>query len=181
MANDAHDNAQTDREALARFTKEEKPKRRRTNRPKLCTHGYPAIPDPRGCIACWKRHPGYVKPKVVARQPIPFPTSVSCEKCFMPSQTGFPPLRRVVGSKPATYEHATCPPNTNAEPAPARRAMRALRRMLRASLRRHIRKMLNIHRQRQEQALILRMAERRLARAVIAAAEEHERDQAHAG
>jgi len=158
--------------------KEEKPKRRR--KAKLCDHGYPSIPDPRGCAICWTKHPGFAKPKSVATPPPDMSHAITCEKCFLPSQTGFPPLRRVKDSKPAIYEHTLCPPDVNAGPAPARRIMRDLRQTLRRSLRRHLRKMLRIEHARHERGVILRMAEARLTRAVITAAEERDRDQADA-
>lgn len=177
MANDAHDNAETDKEMLARVTKKQT-RRPRAKKVKLCVHGFPSIPDPRGCATCWNKHPGFVKAKPIVHPAPDMSHAITCEKCFLPSQRGFPPLRRVPDSKPAVYTHLLCPPDVNAGPMPERRIMRGLRRTLRRSLRRHMRKMIHIQKARHERGVILRMAEARLTRAVIAAAEERDRDQA---
>jgi len=169
MANDTH---------LAKVTK--RLRKPRAKKVKLCVHGFPSIPDPRGCATCWNKHPGFVKAKPAVHPAPDMSHAVACEKCFLPSQRGFPPLRRVPNSSPAVYEHLLCPPDVNAAPAPDRRFMRGIRRTIRQSLRRHLRKMIHIQKARNERAVVLRMAERRLTNAVIAAAEERDRDSASA-
>lgn len=154
------------------------PKRRRTKKPKLCTHGYPAIPNPRGCAACWTKHPGYVKPKPKERAVPVFAQQVTCEKCFLPSQTGMPPLRRMAAPKgePAKYAHTVCPSDTMAGATSPRRIRRFLRRTLVGSLRRHMRKMARIQHARRERASVLRIETARLER-LLAIKERQEKEE----
>lgn len=135
---------------------EKKPKRVRTKKPKLCDHGYPAIPDPRGCAACWKKHPGYVKPKPKALKPKEDIRQATCEKCFLPSQSGTPPLMRISeASDVPKYAHRVCPSAATAAAGLPRRQKRALRRGLASSLCSHMGKMRCIKRARRERAVVL--------------------------
>jgi hypothetical protein len=154
-----------------------KPKRRRTRKPKLCDHGYPAIPDPRGCAACWTKHPGYIKPKPKVRVPLEGTQQVSCEKCLLPAQTGTPPLVRLAGApdEPAKYEHLVCPSDAMAGATLPRSKKRALRQGLVRSLRSHMRKMLRIERSRHERAVVLRIETARAERLLAAKEKEKSR------
>lgn len=155
-----------------------KPKRRRTKQPKLCTHGYPAIPHPRGCAACWTKHPGYVKPKPKERTITEGIRQVTCEQCFLPAQTGAPPLMRLAGAanEPAKYEHRVCPADAMAGATLPRSKKRSLRQALASSIRRHMRKMLRIQRARRERAVVLRIETARAER--LLAAKEKEKPRA---
>ncbi len=147
-----------------------KPKRRRAKKPKLCEHGYPAIPNPRGCAACWTKHPGYVKQEPKAKEAkLKVVRHVTCETCFLPSQTGAPPLVRLAEEPdtPAKYGHRVCPSDTVAGAVPSRERRRSFRQTLARSLRSHMRKMLGIERTRHQRVRVLRIetahAERLLA------------------
>ena len=150
-----------------------KPKRHRTKKPKLCDHGYPAIPDPRGCAACWTKHPGYVKPEAKERKPPKGIRQVTCEKCFLPAQTGAPPLVRLAEASevPAKYEHQLCPSDTTGGATLPRAKHRSFRRTLAASLRSHMRKMIRIERSRRDHVRVLRVATA-LAERLLAAKEK---------
>lgn len=159
------------------------PKRKRARKPKLCAHGYPAIPDPRGCAACWTKHPGYVKPKPKTRKELkeqkpPEDTrQVTCEKCFLPSQPGAPPLRRIIteaSDEPVKYAHRACPSDKMGGAVP-RKLRRSLRQGLARSLRSHMRKMLRIERSRRERAVVLRIETARAKRLLAAKRKEESR------
>jgi hypothetical protein len=153
-----------------------KPKRRRTKKPKLCEHGYPAIPNLRGCAACWTKHPGYVKPKREERKPPADVRQVTCEKCFLPSQPGLPPLRLLVTKapdEPAKYAHRACLAEDDSPGGRLPRKMRrALRQGLVRSLRSHLRKMFRIERARRERAVVLRIEAARAERLLAAKRKE---------
>lgn len=144
--------------------------RRRLKRPKLCDHGYPAIPDPRGCAIHWTRHPGYVKPEAKEPMPPKDVRQVTCEKCFLPAQIGAPPLVRLAGApdEAAKYEHLVCPSDTAAAAAPPRDRRRLFRRRLTASIRSHLRKMLRIKTARRQRIRVLRVETARTERLLAA-------------
>jgi uncharacterized membrane protein len=155
---------------------DEKPKRRRPKKSKLCEHGYPSIPDPRGCAACWTKHPGYTKPKPKERKPPEGIHQVTCEKCFLPAQSGSPPMVRIAApaGEAAKYEHRVCPSDMMAGATLPRRQRRSFRRGLASSLRRHMRKMVRIKRARRERAVVLRIETARAER-LLAAKEKEKR------
>ena len=152
-----------------------KPKRRRTKKPKLCDHDRPAIPALRGCATCWTKHPGYVKPKPKVRKPQEGIRQVTCEKCLLPSQTGTSPLVRLKGvrGRAAKYEHRICPSNTIVGATLSRERRRAFRRMLAASLRRHMRKMIRIETARRARVRVLRIETARAERLLAAKEKEN--------
>lgn len=147
-----------------------KQKRRRAKKPMLCDHGYPAIPDPRGCAACWTKHPGYVKQEPKERKPTKDIRQVTCEKCFLPAQTGSPPLVRLASAEaaPAKYEHRPCPSDTTGGATLPRAKRRSFRRTLTASLRSHMRKMIRIEHSRRDRVRVLRVATAREERLLAA-------------
>lgn len=154
-----------------------KPKRRRTKKPVLCEHGYPAIPDPRGCAACWTKHPGYVKSKPKERKPPEGVRQATCERCFLPAQGGAPPLVRITeaSDRPAKYAHRVCPSDTMTAATLPRRQKRSFRQSLARSLRGHMRKMLRIERARHERAVVLRIETVRAERLLAAKKKEKAR------
>lgn len=156
------------------------PKHKRTRKPKLCEHGYPAIPNPRGCAACWTKHPGYVKPKPKeqqAEQKLPEGSrQITCEKCFLPSQTGAPPLRVIATDdpdEPTKYRHRACvAEDTTPGGRLSRTRKRRFRRGLAGALRQHRRKTIRIERARRERAVVLRIETARAERLLAAKRKE---------
>lgn len=151
-----------------------RPRRSRSRAAKLCLHGYPAIPDPRGCAACWTKHPSYVKPKPASRAAPDLSHHVTCELCFLPSQPGAPPLRRVRKAEEisAKYAHDVCPSDTMTAPTPPRRKRRQFRRALASSLRRYMRRQFRILKARRKRASLLCIAMAQQKRSLAAKAQQ---------